>query len=612
MKISRTPVLNTEAQLADLLKLLTSASEVAFDTETNSLSHDRFMVGFSLSFWAEMRGDVAWYVPVAHEAGDDLFAVAPENAPSASVRAVLEALFISDKTVWIHNAKFDLGVLRNYGLSPSRITARVYDTRAVSWLLEPEREGGHGLKALVKRQLGYEMGEYSQFASYSNQAAIPIGMIAKYASDDALYLLKLARHLSPLLSTDDLKVLTDLESPFTFIVEEMEHYGMKVDTAALKRAGTIMGAEIQQIEQEFRAQFGDTSNISSPQWLADNLCGKIWGTIGLEKKGARYSTDSEHLKAWAEGEVEGTTDTGRAVASAVLRHRELSKLVNTYTSTLLSAADERGRVHASFNQFGTATGRLSCSEPNLQNIPSSRSEWGAAIRKAFIAEDGYKIINADYSQVELRVTAHFSSDPVMSQVYQENGDIHQMTADACGCSRFAAKAVNFGLIYKMGPRTLANKINTSEVEAKAYITRYFERYSGVATWQNLTVSRARANGYTQTITGRKRQLPNINSVDRFLRTEAERIAINTRIQGSAADIIKIAMRNFIRERTARGYTSEDMRFIGQVHDEVLLEVKDHLVDEARELLKSTMERSVLLAVPLIAEPVIVSSWGDAK
>lgn len=612
MRVSRTPVLTSERQLKELLKLLEGATEVAFDTETNGLSHDRFMVGFSLAFWAEMRGDVSWYVPVGHEAGDDLFAVEPENAPASDVRAVLEALLFSDKVIWIHNAKFDLGVLANYGIDLSRVTAKVYDTLAASWILDPEREGGHGLKSLVKSLLGHQMGEYAQFASYTNKAAIPVGMIAKYAADDALYLLKLARHLMPLLDDEARKVFTDLEMPLVFIVEEMERYGMKVDVAALRAAGALMSAEIREIEDRFTARFGELSNISSPQWLADNLCGTLWGTIGLEKKGARYSTDAEHLKMWAEGEVDGTTAEGREVAAAVLRHRELSKLVNTYTTTLISAADERGRVHASFQQFGTATGRMSCREPNLQNIPSSRSAGGAAIRKAFVAEDGYKIINADYSQVELRVTAHFSADPVMSQVYKENGDIHQMTADACGCSRFAAKAVNFGLIYKMGPRTLANKINTSEQDAKEYISRYFERYSGVATWQTIAIGKARSSGYTQTITGRKRYLPNINSNDRSLRTEAERIAINTRIQGSAADIIKIAMRNFIRERAARGYTSEDMRFIGQVHDEVLLEAKDALVSEATEMLKSAMERSVLLSIPLIAEPVVVSSWGDAK
>jgi DNA polymerase-1 len=275
-------------------------------------------------------------------------------------------------------------------------------------------------------------------------------------------------------------------------------------------------------------------------------------------------------------------------------------------------ADNQGRVHGSFNQFGTGTGRFSSSKPNLQNIPSSRTKEGDLIRKAFIAEDGYRLIVADYSQVELRVVTHLSGDPIMTKIYNENGDIHQMTADACNCERYNAKAINFGLIYKMGAKTLSGQIDKTPAEAQEYIDRYFQNYRGVAQFQDKLIAECRRKGYTWTITGRRRPLRNINSTNFGLKNSDERKAINTQVQGSASDIIKIGMRNFYKKLRDQGLSSNDFRIVGQVHDEVVVEVREEIAQMVCDTLQHEMENCVKLSIPLIAEPCIGDSWGEAK
>ena len=604
-------ILSSTQKVERLLPFLREHKEFSFDTETDGLSHDRKCIGFSLSVldWDEYVG---WYIPLRHERGEDLFSVEPSNVPLKVAYKIIEEIFKEGNRVWIHNAKFDLKVLRNEGFDVGSFGAEVLDTIAVSWLLAPERKGGHGLKSLVPSILNKEMGGFNQFKIYGKNEYVPVGEMGRYAIDDAVYLLELAHRLYQRLSEQQLKVFHELEMPMMRIVEEMEHYGFRVDVDKLKEAGDALELEAQKIEREFREQFGPTAQISSPQWLATNFCGKIWGEDGNKGKDGRPSTSSEYLNKWAEGCIQGTTEVGKDIASKVLRYRKVSKLVSTYCKALVEAADHSNRVHGSFNQWGTGTGRMSSSNPNMQNIPSSRSKEGDLIRRSFIAADGYKLIVADYSQIELRVTAHLSEDPIMMGIYRDNGDIHQMTADACNCARFDAKAINFGLIYKMGAKTLAKAIKKTEEEAQDYIDRYFENYSGVAKFQDDLVARCRRKGYTWTITGRHRPLENIASERFGLRNGDERKAINTQVQGSAADIIKIGMRNFHRRLREEGLTSEDFRIIGQVHDEVVVEVKEGLAERVSEALQYEMENCVKLRVPLIAEPCIGDSWGEAK
>ncbi len=604
-------ILTSHKHIEEVLSFISDYNEFSFDTETDGLSFDRKCIGFS--FGIKCRGDyIGWYVPLRHERGEDLFSVEPSNAPMLESRKIIDYIFSEGKTVYIHNAKFDLKVLRNESFDISNFKAEVIDTIAVSWLLNPEREGGHGLKNLVPSLLSKEMGNFNQFKMYAKNAYAPVGSMGKYAIDDAVFLLELAHVMSAEMSDQQKKILCELEMPMMWIVEEMEHYGFKVDTKTLQKAGMALKKETEHLQENFKKMFGARALIGSTQWLSDNLVGKIWGKQGKKGKNGCYSTGKDSLESWSSGEAPGTTEVGKQVAKDVLRYRKVSKLYSTYCKKLVESADKQGRVHGSFNQWGTGTGRFSSSNPNLQNIPSSRTEEGDLIRKSFIAAEGYKLIVADYSQVELRVTAHLSGDPIMTEIYRNNGDIHQMTADACKCARFDAKAINFGLIYKMGAKTLAKAINKTEQEAQDYIDKYFQNYQGVATFQDQLVAKCRRKGFTWTITGRHRPLPNINSSNFGLKNGDERKAINTQVQGSAADIIKIGMRNFYKELRCQGYTSHDFRVIGQVHDEVVVEAREDIAQKISDTLRDSMENCVELNVPLIAEPCIADSWGEAK
>lgn len=606
-------IICTDTKLRSLLSYIEDKTEFAFDTETDGLSYNRRYIGYSLAV-RDCNGQyVGWYIPTAHERGDDLFAVNPQNADYELSRRVIEQVFKPGNQVWIQNAKFDLTVLRNEGFNIDAFGAEILDTKCVSWLLEPERMCGHGLKALVPSFLNKEMGSFAQFKMYTKNSYVPVGEMGKYAIDDAVLLLELAHKMYPLLSEQMLKVFHELEMPMMRIVEEMEYYGFKVDVETLRNAGVLLEEEAKDIEGKFKALFGPTALIGSSQWLSTNLCGTVWGINPKAlKDSGLHSTDKEQLERWVNRENEGTTEVGSKVAEMVLRYRQVSKLASTYCKSLVEKADPNGRVHGSYNQWGTGTGRMSSSDPNMQNIPSSRTPEGDLIRKAFIAAPGYKLIVADYSQIELRVTAHLSGDNIMSKIYRENGDIHQMTADACNCARFDAKAINFGLIYKMGAKTLAKAIKKTEVEAQDYIDRYFENYSGVALFQDRLVAQCRRKGFTWTITGRTRPLKAINSEQYGLKAGDERKAINTQVQGSAADIIKIGMRNFYRKLRSEGHTAEDFRIIGQVHDEVVVEVKESIAEYVSKTLQAEMENCVTLSVPLIAEPCIGDSWGEAK
>ena len=608
-------IIDTKEKL-DLVKdSISKAEHIAFDTETNGLMFDRKMIGCSLAI--ENNGELdGFYFPTAHEKGLDLFAIQPKNCPLDIVLDLLKSLFFdANKTIYIHNAKFDIKTLRNAGIDPEDVKAKIIDTLCVSWLIDPSKRGGHGLKTLVKEFFNYDMTNFNTVVKgYEGNEYVPVSTMGKYAIDDAIYLYKLQQSLLPNLNDAQKKVLEELEMPMMFILEEMEHYGFKFDVKKVKDASVVMKKRLTEINEEFKSILGEDSQINSTQWLSKKLCGDAWGTKGMVKgKNGCYSTANEHLEKWAEGSVQFTSSVGKLLASLVLEYRKLSKMVSTYSEKLPQYVDSQNLIHGSFNQFGTDTGRMSSSKPNLQNIPSSRTKEGDLLRKSFIAEDGYKLIVADYSQVELRVMAHLSRDPVMCVVYQEDGDIHQMTADACGCTRFHAKGINFGLIYKMGAKTLSKMLGVSVSDAQSYSDKYFENYSGVVGFHERLIKKVRNKGYVSTLTGRIRKLTHINLGDSFNRSKAERQAINTQVQGSAADIIKIGMRNFIRRvRQEEGYTRDDVRIVCQVHDEVVVEAKEEISERVSDILKFEMEGCVKLIVPLIAEPSIGNSWGDAK
>lgn len=605
----KTQIICSNDRLRELFSFLSKFNTFAFDTETCSLSHDRQMIGFSISVFHNDKY-LAYYVPVRHTTPYTLFAVEPCNCCVSVAIELLANMFSANVRVWIHNAKFDIKVLRNEGLDVDAINAEILDTQCVSWLLEPERQGGHGLKSLVLNNLRYEMSSFSQFSSYEKNSDIPVGVIGAYAIDDALWLLALAHMLYPKLNSQMLKVFHELEMPIMRIIEEIEHFGMKVNLEKITEAGVVMREKAKLAESRFIELFGYSAKIASSQYL-QSLFNIHWPVVDKSSsKSGQHSTSKDTLNVIKKDSR--TTEIGIEAVDLVLDYRKYSKFVSTYTESLIKHADDNHRVHGSFNQWGTATGRMSSSKPNLQNIPSSRTAEGDLLRKSFIAEEGYTLIVADYSQIELRVAGHLSRDEVITDIYNNDGDIHQMTADACGCIRYDAKAINFGLIYKMGAKTLSGRIDKTEEEAQEYSDKYFEKYAGIREWQDSLIAKCKRVGYTETIVGRRRPLPNINSKNFGKKNSAERIAINTAVQGSAADIMKIGMRNFHKTMRKDGYTSNDFRIIGQVHDEIIVEAKNDIAECAMSCLQNSMENAVKLTIKLVAEPEIASTWGEAK
>lgn len=626
-------IVQTEKGLLTVRDELLKAKRFAFDTETDSLGYYRQVVGASMA----IPNGPAWYVPLGHRVG--------LNASLELFNSVMQEVVADpDKDIWAHNWKFDLGTLRRMGLDLDAFRARPRDSMVLAHLVKPGY--GLGLKQLVLEKLGYQMSTFEATTKGVSADLLTPGALATYAIEDVVYLNPLVDKLwSELLATGPnmSKVFLELETEITEMLEEMEEEGMPLDVPYLRGLEKEFVDQVFQLEMEVSQLLGGgVVKLTSPKWLSDEFIDrrKIWGVRAgaVRNKNNVYSTDATAIEDWASGLVPGTTKVGIEVAKRILRHRELKKLLSTYVQKLPRMLDHEGRLHTSINQVGTITGRFSSSDPNLQNIPV-RTEQGARIRQAFIAPRpspviiaprasflsafsekffgleipvGWTLMDVDYSQIELRMMAHFSQDPTMLRIYQEEGDIHQMTADQCGCTRGHAKGINFGLIYGMGPKKLAKTIGVDLADAEIYHRKYFQTYSGVKDYQGLTIARARRDGYVQTLIGRRRYLPDLHSQDWKVRGPAERQAVNTKIQGSAADLIKISMRN-IRRRVREENLRDVLRPVLQVHDELLFYVRQ---DEdcrryASSLVKGEMESAASLRVPLIAEPKFADNWREA-
>lgn len=634
------PLMNCQVQS---LKDRLSASEgpIGFDTEATSLDYTKRMVGFSLA-WREKDSVVSCYVPTSHATdrqravalgslgkSHELFSSLEDRRaqsdldanPNVTAGAQLlgELVDATKGRTWVmHNAKYDLGVLINEQIDPSRFSA-VYDTYLAAWVL---LEGRLGLKALAKRFFDVDMTEYSSFALYKKQARlVPAREMAPYAAADAHYTLLLYERFEQMFARSNSarlrKVFTDLALPGMFDLLAMEDTGFKVDRAGLQNLAYEFEAETQQLVVKMAKLLKvpvSELNINSPMWLSDTLVdSRRWwyvSTNAVRGKNGAHTMRKEDIADWASGGRRATPE-GKEFAESLLRYRTLAKLNSTYTHSLLALADPNDRVHSSFNQTGAATGRLSSSEPNLQNIPI-RSPEGKRIRGAFITDPGWALIVRDYSQIELRVLAHLSRDAKMIKTYEDGGDIHQLTADQVGCTRSQAKTVNFGIIYGMGPNKLAAAIAVPVTVAAEYIEAYFDNLPGVADYMRRMKEFVREYGYVETLLGRRRYLPEIYSNDRGERAGAERKAGNTPIQGSASDIITVALRNINRRLRRENVWLTDARVISQVHDELISEAKIEFAPEADRIIKEEMENAVKLRVPLIAEGGIYPNWGAAK
>ena len=572
----------------------------ALDTETTSLvARHAKLVGVSLSCMAGQ----ACYIPVGHVEGKQL--------DMTSVLFALSDLFADrDLTMVGHNLKYDLTILETVGLLPQ---CRLADTMLMSYVLDAAA-GRHDMDSLAKRLLGVETTSYEDVCGKGAKQIrfdeVALESASHYASEDADITLRLynqfVERLNQVPSLQS--IYQELELPVMQILREMENHGALLDVDILNAQSVTLGVRLEQLESEAQALAGRPFNLASPKQLQEILFDELQLPVLKKTPKGAPSTNEEVLQELA---------LDYPLPKLLIEHRSLSKLKGTYTDRLPGDCDPAdGRVHTSFHQAVTSTGRLSSSDPNLQNIPI-RTEEGRRIRKAFIAPDGWSVMAADYSQIELRIMAHLSGDKSLVDAFARGDDIHRATAAevfdlepmfVTDEQRRRAKAINFGLIYGMSAFGLARQLGIERAEAAAYIDRYFERYPGVRHYMDSTRAMAHEKGYVETVFGRRLTLPDIHARQVPVRQAAERAAINAPMQGTAADIIKRAM---LRVHQALATSNLGCHLLLQVHDELVFEVRDRDLDPARQLIRFEMEAAAELSVPLVVDIGSGESWFEA-
>lgn len=588
---------------------------MAFDTETSSLDAVQAeLVGISLATGAGQ----ACYIPVGHvapgKAADselDLAQTAPPlQIPLTQALELLAPLLQDPAVLKIgHNIKYDIQVLASYGIEVTPID----DTMILSHLLDGARHG-HGMDALAALHLGHETIKYKDVAgsgkSHVGFARVSLDRALAYAAEDADITFRLHQKLKPRLVREQLvSIYETLERPLPHVVSQMERAGIKVDAASLIRLSGEFTARMAALEAEIHARVGRAFNVASPKQLGNILFEEMKLLGGKRGKNGDYSTDSSILEPLAE--------EGHVLPAQILDYRQLAKLKSTYTDTLIEQINPAtGRVHTSFSLAATSTGRLSSSDPNLQNIPI-RTEEGRKIREAFIAEPGHRLLSIDYSQIELRLLAELADIAALKLAFRQGLDIHAATASQVfgipldqldSETRRKAKAVNFGIIYGISAFGLARQLGCSPKDAKHFIEAYFERYPGIKTYMEATKAAARDQGYVSTLFGRKCFVPGIADKNAARRGFAERQAINAPLQGTAADIIKRAM---IRIPASLAKAGLAARMLLQVHDELLFEAPDAEIDQTAALVVKIMESAASLSIPLVAKAGVGLTWGQA-
>ncbi|GAB6907759.1 DNA polymerase I [Desulfosarcina cetonica] len=597
-----TAIMDTDA-LDRLFRLLSQARRFALDTETTS--QDPMLarlVGLSFS----VKPGEAWYLPVGHN-----YLGVPEQLPLKVVQERLGPILADPAIEKIgQNIKYDWMVLRRHDMDLAGVG---FDTMIASYLLNPGKRA-HGLDQIALDYLGHKNIRYEEVAGKGKNAVtfdqVLIEKAVPYASEDADITLSAYEVFVPQLETDGLtELMNTVEMPLVPVLLEMEMTGICVDRDKLHELSKSFAGQLEQLERDIHALAGESFNINSSQQLGTILFEKLKLPVQKKtKKKTGYSTDVEVLTTLARS---------HKLPALVLRHRTLAKLKSTYADALLELIHPKtGRIHTSFNQTVAATGRLSSSDPNLQNIPI-RTEEGREIRKAFIPRSGWQLLSADYSQIELRILAHCSEDPILIQSFKEDEDIHTRTATevfqvfpqmVTDELRRQAKAINFGIIYGMSAFGLARELDISNKMAQTYIDHYFTRYQGVKAFIDRTIQTAYETHKTSTLLGRIRQLPDITSSNRTVRQFAERTAINTPIQGTAADLIKLAM---IHVNRALRENRMQTAMLLSVHDEIIFEVPPEELEAAQALVRRKMEGVWDLAVPLKVNMACGQNWAEA-
>ena len=589
-------LINNEEDLNKLIDKLIKANSICFDSETTGLEiHDSEIIGLSFSLKA---GD-AYYVP---------FSTENQNLRLSRLKPIFE----NDKIEKIgHNLKFDIQMLLNYGIE---VKGPLFDTMLAHYLIEPESR--HGLNILSEIYLNYSPIPIESLIGKKgkNQLSmkdVPLEKILNYAAEDADIALQLRDVFKPLLKERKVEDLFyNVEVPLLRVLSKMEYEGVAIDEKALANYSIQLGKEVKDIERSIYKDAGIQFNIASPKQLGDIL----FDRMGIEYKGKKtktgqYSTNEESLRK---------IKNSHPIIEQILNYRQLQKLRSTYVDALPRLVNTKTqRVHSSFNQTVTATGRLSSTNPNLQNIPI-RTERGREVRKAFVPKNkDYVLLAADYSQIELRLIAEVSKDNAMMEDFMAGLDIHSATAarvydvsiDKVDSEmRRKAKMVNFGIIYGISPFGLGQRLDIKRTEAKALIDNYFEKYPGIKTYMDQSIAFAKEHLYVETIMGRKRYLKDIQSANATVRSFAERNAINAPIQGSAADLIKIAMINIQESLESESLKS---KMILQVHDELIFDAYVKELDSLKHIVQTKMSEAIKTKVPLLVEMGVGANWLEA-
>ena len=606
-------------KVSELVGRLREAATIAIDTETTSIDPMRAdLVGIS---FASEPGR-AWYLPFAHRPpstvpdaqGNPSFAFDTTEVPNlpaikSDEMSELRALIEDPEVRKVgHNIKYDMIVLERAGAPIGGVD---FDTSLGSYVLDPGKRS-HSLDMLGLERLKRKLISYSDVCGSGRSqipfAEVPLDRATEYAAEDADVTLELF-HLEnqDLEAHEMLDLLHEIEMPLVPVLAAMEMRGIRIDEGFFAELGEKFAGELEQVEDEIRKLAGTEVNLRSVPQMRTLLFETLELPV-IKKTKTGPSTDESVLSQLAE--------EGHQVPRLILEYRELDKLDSTYVRKLPTMVNpETGRIHTSFNQTVAATGRLSSSDPNLQNIPI-RSPLGREIRKGFVPEEGHRFISADYSQIELRVLAHLSGDPVFVNAFQRGGDIHRETAArifgvtpeaVTPAMRDRAKTINFGILYGQGPASLSRQLGISRGEAEDFIESYFERFAGVRDYLETMKDTAREKGYVETLLGRRRYIPEIRSRNPGVRGFGERLATNSPIQGTAADLIKLAMIR-LHERFGDG----PVRMLLQVHDELLFEVPEDRVEEASEVVREEMEGAIELSVPLRVDLGSGESWYASK
>ena len=605
-----------------LMTCTDTGSPVALDTETTDLNPFKAeLVGIGVCWGEEL--DALAYIPLGHNGSADS---QPVQLPLETVVTALAPwLGSEDHPKALQNAKFDRLILMRHGLALGGV---VIDTLLADYLRDAAAK--HGLELMAEREFGFQPTAYSDLVGKKQTFAdVPLEAASQYCAMDVHVTRRLALLLRNQLAAMGAQVLTlleQVEQPLEPVLAEMEATGIRIDVPYLQELSTEMGTTLERLETEAKEAAGVDFNLASPKQLGELL----FDTLGLDRKKSRrtktgYSTDATVLEKLGDD---------HPVVPLVLEHRVLSKLKSTYIDALPQLVEaETGRVHTDFNQAVTATGRLSSSNPNLQNIPV-RTEYSRRIRKAFLPQDGWTLLSADYSQIELRILTHLSGEEVLQEAYRSGDDVHALTArllldkdEVSADERRLGKTINFGVIYGMGAQRFARETGVSQTEAKDFLAKYKQRYPKVFAFLELQERLALSRGYVETILGRRRPFHfDRNGLGRLLgkdpleidldvarrggmEAQQLRAAANAPIQGSSADIIKVAMVQLQAALTSQGLPA---RLLLQVHDELVLEVKPEALETTRDTVVRTMENAVKLTVPLVAETGVGASWMEAK